>query len=632
MNLQAKASLACLIGFILVLPTFCDELYNASGTNNWTCTCSSSNQGNQSYLHASNCSTSCDCSPERGPIEGVWRCMCAADGFPKVAADSHEATCFTSCNCTSGFPSDSKPPRKHISSKVVVIILLLCVILTTLAFLASVICYVYRKEKFPNLPPLFSSVGETSWNSATNLISRTNYSFPETIVSIGSPINPIAGCFGRAFLCRSETGTICGTFVRFPYSVLENATDKFSNSNLIGVGGSSYVYRGQLNDGMSVAVKRLMTQAGPDADSVFTTEVELLSRLHHCHVVPLLGYCLEFQGKHAERLLVFEYMPNGNLRDCLDGVSGEDINWDTRVAISIGVARGLEYLHDAAAPRILHRDIKSTNILLDENWRAKITDLGMAKPLRADGVPSSSSSPARMQGTFGYFAPEYAMVGRASLMSDVFSFGVILLELITGRKPIYKLANKGEESLVLWAMPHLQDSRQVILDLPDPRLKGNFLEEDMQIMAYLAKECLLLDPDARPTMSEVVQILSTIAPDKSRRRNIPVNHFQMSSADSMKSEPQRETPADIAELTAGTAQQRQAVSSGCSAAQDLLPVDTKYTLCLDGNNVEPDGVPTEYMERVTVMRSKTESWCALDDEIVDLTEPRYESFSVANVN
>lgn len=98
----------------------------------------------------------------------------------------------------------------------------------------------------------------------------------------------------------------------------------------------------------------------------------MLSRLHHCHVVPLVGYCLEFRGKHAMRLLVFEFMPNGNLRDCLDGVLGEGVNWDTRVAIAIGAARGLEYLHEAAAPRILHRDIKSSNILLDENLNAKV--------------------------------------------------------------------------------------------------------------------------------------------------------------------------------------------------------------------------------------------------------------------
>ena len=206
-------------------------------------------------------------------------------------------------------------------------------------------------------------------------------------------------------------------------------------------------------------------------------QVELLSRLHHYHVVPLIGYCSEFHGKHAERLLVFEYMSYGNLRDCLDGELGEKMTWNIRISLALGAARGLEYLHEAAAPRILHRDVKSTNILLDENWHAKvsqqvfasvrpnvnlnvhkhclqITDLGMAKCLSSDGLQSGSSSPTMgLQGTFGYFAPEYAIAGCASPMSDVFSFGVVLLELITGRKPIQKPSNnKGEESLVIWVI------------------------------------------------------------------------------------------------------------------------------------------------------------------------------------
>lgn len=194
-------------------------------------------------------------------------------------------------------------------------------------------------------------------------------------------------------------------------------------------------------------------------------------------MVPLIGYCSEFHGKHAERLLVFEYMPYGNLRDCLDGELGDKMTWNIRISLALGAARGLEYLHEAAAPRILHRDVKSTNILLDENWHAKvskqkhknlfyhlpmslnvcvfvlqITDLGMAKCLSSDGLQSGSSSPTiGLQGTFGYFAPEYAIAGCASPMSDVFSFGVVLLELITGRKPIQRPSNnKGEESLVIW--------------------------------------------------------------------------------------------------------------------------------------------------------------------------------------
>ncbi|RVW38837.1 Receptor-like serine/threonine-protein kinase NCRK [Vitis vinifera] len=544
MKLPVEVALACLISLLGIQLSLCDVLSDTSNINKWTCTCSSANQGSQNYILAGNCSTSCDCSPAGGGSTGDrWTCICAADGFPKVASDSGHTSCFTACNCTSGSPNEDAPARrKHISSK----------------------------EKCPIQPPVFSSDKETSCNSATNLISHKINSVPESRVDIGSPINSLTGCFHKASsLFRSKTGTIHETIVQFSYYELENATNKFSNSNLIGVG-----------------------------EAAMFIVIELLSRLHHCHVVPLLGYCSESQGKHAQRLLVFEYMLNGNLRDCLDGDSGKNMDWATRVSIALGAARGLEYLHEAAAPRILHRDVKSTNILLDENWRAKITDLGMAKRLRADGLPSCSNSPARMQGTFGYFAPEYAIVGRASPMSDVFSFGVVLLELISGRKPIHKSTNKGEESLVIWATPRLQDSGRVMSELPDPHLKGNFPEEEMQIMAFLAKECLLLDPDARPTMSEIVQILSTIAPDKSRRRNIPVNFFQ--------------SPVDVELRRAGTNKW----TDRCS-----LPLDIDRTLCIGDSQTKAVSVSAEYIERLIIMTSNARSWRGPADETVDLTEP-----------
>jgi len=253
----------------------------------------------------------------------------------------------------------------------------------------------------------------------------------------------------------TKQGKIPGTITRFSYIELKKATNKFSSNNLIGHGGSSNVYRAQLKDGRVVAVKKLNMHEGGGSisESGFLSEVDLISRLNHCHLVSLLGYCLEFQGKACTKLIVFEYMGNGNLRDCLDVTvshSKHSLDWNTRVRIALGIARGLEYLHESAAPRILHRDIKSTNILLDDDYVPKITDLGMAKRLAHDGLISCTSSPARMMGTFGYFAPEYAIVGRGSLKSDIFSFGVVILELITGRKPVHKSSKKGDESLVLW--------------------------------------------------------------------------------------------------------------------------------------------------------------------------------------
>ncbi|KAJ8751346.1 hypothetical protein K2173_016537 [Erythroxylum novogranatense] len=607
MKNQVGLAIACAVGLICIQQGLCvgeDEHPTTTDLNNWTCTCASPFQRNESYVK-SNCSGSCDCSPAAGPSDIIWNCKCAAEGFPKVVADNHDTTCFTACNCTTGPVEEALASRNHTSSRrIVVIILLLCVVFATLAFVAAITCYVYQKDKCPVQASVFSPDRETSCNSATNLISHRASSVSESKVSIYFPANSFSGCFGKpSLLYRSKAEIIHGTVINFSYSELEYATDKFSHSNLIGLGGSSYVYRGMLKDGRTVAVKRLKAQEGPDVDSVFLTEVGLLSRLHHCHVVPLIGYCSELFGRNSERLLVFEYMPNGNLRDSLDGSLGENINWETRVAIAIGAARGLEYLHEAAAPRILHRDVKSTNILLDKNWRAKITDLGMAKHLRDDGVPSSSSSPARMQGTFGYFAPEYAMIGRASLMSDVFSFGVVLLELITGRHPILETTTKGEESLVLWATPYLQNSKRVTTELPDPRLKGNFREEELQIMAYLAKECLLLDPDARPTMSEVVQILSTISPDKTRRRNIPVNLFQMSPISSTK--------------------------TGFPLEVDNEALDFDHSVVK--REAVAETVSTEHMERLILLTSKARSWRATDDEAVDLMEPRLESFCMVNL-
>lgn len=631
MKFHVEVVLACVFSFICIHQSLCDEIPNTSAIKDWTCECFS----NQSYAIVSNCSTSCDCSQDGGSL---WTCKCPADRLPKVAADGQYTNCFAACNCTFGSLSDAQSSKKHVSNKVVVFVLLLCVILTTLAFLSSVACYFYRKDKSTIQPPGFTSDRETSFNSATNLISYKTYSLPETKNGVNSPIKHITGCFHRSScLLGNRAETIRGVIVQFSYSELHDATENFSNSNLIGVGGSSYVYRGKLKDGKIVAIKRLKTQKGPDAEFVFLTEIEVLSRLNHCHVVPLVGYCTESRRKHAERLLVFEYIPNGNLRDCLDGASGKKIDWATRVGIAIGAARGLEYLHEAAAPRILHRDVKSTNILLDDEWRAKITDLGMAKHLRVDGLSSCSNSPARMEGTFGYFAPEYAIVGRSSLKSDVFSFGVVLLELITGRLPIYNQSGKGEESLVIWATPRLQDSRRIITELPDPKLDGKIPEEELQLMAYLAKECLLLDPEARPTMGEVVQILSTIAPERSRRTNIYVNFSQRSSTYGTHSEEYIDIP-DCSHISkqhmhtqsSEDAEELKRVVSCNLSGRQSLPLDVNHT-AIRNVDKEESRTSVEYMERLVLLASKARSWRASDDAMVDLTEPRFESFCMGNV-
>ncbi|KAL8247310.1 hypothetical protein R6Q59_008526 [Mikania micrantha] len=601
MKLELDVVLACLISLICIHHIHCDEISGTPGINNWTCTCYANKLNKQTAI-PTNCSSSCACSSE-GTSQNKWKCICSGGRLPEVAA-AQESNCFVSCNCNSGTLSESDSSKKQFSSKAILIILLLCMLVTTLAIFSSIMCYVYRKHKVSKQLPLSSYDKDTSYSSNTNLISYKTASIPESKVSSHSPTNIITGCLQKtSFFFRKQTRTVHGTITDFSYSELETATNKFSDSNLIGVGVSSHVYYGQLRDGRLVAVKRLKAQGGPDAEVTFLTEIELLSRLHHCHVVPLLGYCLEHHGKQSQMLLVFEYMLNGNLRECLDGVSEKCLDWGSRIAVAIGAARGLEYLHEAAAPRILHRDVKSTNILLDENWRAKITDLGMAKSLASDDLPSCSSSPARMQGTFGYFAPEYAIVGRASLMSDVFSFGVVLLELISGRHPIYKSPNKGgEESLVIWATPLLHDSKRVSKELPDPRLKGKFEEEELQVMAYLAKECLLLDPDARPTMSEVVQILLTIAPEKSKRRNFSFDRYQDYTV----------------RMDHATEEVLQTSMSGSYSSESLHAEE---------NNDNDSGEKLKQM-----MFPPTSSDVEDDESPVDLTEPWFESFCISSAS
>ncbi|XP_065045747.1 receptor-like serine/threonine-protein kinase NCRK isoform X2 [Musa acuminata AAA Group] len=626
MELHSRVALASISWLLLIQFTSCEDTRDQPDTVKWTCVCAAGPIAASNYTPASNCSESCGCTPG-GSDRSTWNCSCAILG-PQVPGDIHDTTCFTTCNCTSDPTGTSVAAKKHLSNRGVLVILLLCVVLATIALLAVAAYCFYYKDRLSMRQVQISSEKDSSWNSTINLISHRSASFPQQRNKIGLFFKPISGVIQKlTYIFGSGSGILPGVIVQFSYVELEQATNRFSDNNLIGVGGSSNVYCGQLKDGRIVAIKKLRPLGGSEADSEFLYEIELISRLNHCHVVPLLGYCIETQGRQLERLLVFEYMPNGNLRDCLDARGGkEPMDWETRVRIALGAAKGLEYLHEAAAPRILHRDIKSTNILLDDNYRAKITDLGMAKHLMTDDLTSCSSSPARMLGTFGYFAPEYAIVGRASRKSDVFSFGVVILELITGRKPIFKSSNKEEDSLVIWATSRLQNSKLVVSELPDLLLKGKFPEEEMQIMGHLARECLQWDPDLRPTMSEIVQILLTIAPDKSRRRYIPTGNTLLwsSYSHSIRGTSGSQTP----EVAVERKDPNRAVSGRCHNPCSL-PMPVERDSCGDHQAKPELAVSAEHMERLILLTSNGRSWRSSDDETVDLTEPRLESFMQA---
>ncbi|KAK9664042.1 hypothetical protein RND81_14G015800 [Saponaria officinalis] len=611
--------------FLVLIQQITSQPSNTSETS-WTCLCSSTPQKSQSSIITDDCSGFCDCTTADS-IDNKWSCVCAGGQLPHLATENHHNGCFKGCNCTSGSGSESNIPRKNISSKVAVIVLSVCLVLSTLALIASLACYLYKKHQ--QNPQKALPDKASSYNSATDLIRHKSLSQPPSRFTDGFLANSKEECINIASLFfRRNRQKTCGAAFRFPYFQLEQATNKFSEANLIGVGGSSLVYRGFLQDGKTIAVKRLKTSKETDSDSEFFKEVELLSRLHHCHIVPFLGYCTVSSGKRRERLLVFENVPNGNLRDCLDGATGKFLDWRARIAIALGAAKGLEYLHEAAAPQILHRDVKSTNILLDENWRAKVTDLGMAKHLSSDGFASCCSSPDRIQGTFGYFAPEYVIVGKGSLKSDVFSFGVVLLELITGRAPIFNISD-NDESLVIWAAPRLQNSKRVISELPDSQLRGNFPEEEMQVMAYLAKECLLLDPESRPSMSEVVQVLSTIAPDKSRRRTFSTSFFQNLSLDNTKSDsPSPSSSTNQVEVVVDSEELKQMCPSRWSSR--TLSYDADQNLVADSIAQPIHLSSVQYIDRLLYLTSNGRSNTNADDEMVDLTEPRLETFCIEN--
>ncbi|CAM6024582.1 unnamed protein product [Sphagnum balticum] len=286
----------------------------------------------------------------------------------------------------------------------------------------------------------------------------------------------------------------------FTIEELAAATGGFSNENLLGEGGFGKVYKGTLPSGAIVAVKQL-TVGGGQGDREFRAEVEIISRVHHRHLVSLVGYCV----LDTQRILVYDFVANDTLERNLHGAGMPTMDWPTRLKIGLGAARGLAYLHEDCHPRIIHRDIKSSNILLDENFEAQVADFGLAK-LSSDTHTHVST---RVMGTFGYLAPEYAASGKLSDRSDVYSFGVVLLELVTGRRPIDACQPPGEENLVEWARPKLSHILEggSLEELVDSKLEGEYDESEMFRMIETAAACVRYSALKRPRMAQVVRAL-----------------------------------------------------------------------------------------------------------------------------
>ncbi|CAN1156783.1 Receptor protein-tyrosine kinase CEPR1 [Linum perenne] len=296
--------------------------------------------------------------------------------------------------------------------------------------------------------------------------------------------------------------------------ILEAMVDK----NIVGHGGSGTVYKIELSSGEVVAVKRLWSKRSKDSasedvqlvlDKELKTEVETLGSIRHKNIVKL--YCY-FSGLDVN-LLVYEYMPNGNLWDAIHK-GWIHLNWPTRHQIALGVAQGLAYLHHDLLPPIIHRDIKSSNILLDINYHPKVADFGIAKVLQAIGGKDSTTT--LIAGTYGYLAPEYAFSSKATTKCDVYSFGVVLLELITGRKPVE--AEFGENKNIIYWVSTKVETKEGVMEVLDKKLSGCFRDEMIQVLR-IAIRCTYKNPSLRPTMSEVVQLLIEADPYRYKSSN-----------------------------------------------------------------------------------------------------------------
>ncbi|KAK9673397.1 hypothetical protein RND81_12G165100 [Saponaria officinalis] len=286
----------------------------------------------------------------------------------------------------------------------------------------------------------------------------------------------------------------------FAVAELEKATDNFNDNRILGQGGQGTVYKGMLMDGKIVAIKKAK-KVDESQVGQFVNEVVILSQINHRNVVKLLGCCLETEVP----ILVYEFVPNGTLYEHIHGRSEDfHVTWKMRLQIAAESAGAVAYLHSSSSAPIYHRDIKSTNILLDEKYRAKVSDFGTSKAINIDQTHVTTV----ILGTYGYLDPEYFQSNQFTEKSDVYSFGVVLVELITGKKPICPTGDGGWISLSTEFLTHMENSR--LLDMLDARIIDEGKENEFMAVAELARKCLNMNGKLRPTMKEIAVQLDGI--------------------------------------------------------------------------------------------------------------------------
>ncbi|ERM95272.1 hypothetical protein AMTRI_Chr04g182710 [Amborella trichopoda] len=280
----------------------------------------------------------------------------------------------------------------------------------------------------------------------------------------------------------------------FSYQEIAQATNNFHPGHIVGRGGYAEVYKGYLSDGKTIAVKRLAKDMDEKKEKEFLIELGVIGHVCHPNTAYLIGCCIE-NGLH----LIFNFSPHGSLASVLHGRNSELLDWPIRYKIAAGVARGLHYLHKCCKHRIIHRDIKASNVLLGEDFEPQISDFGLAKWLPKQWTHHSVTP---IEGTFGYLAPEYFMHGIVDEKTDVFAFGVLLLEIISGRRPV----DVSKQNLLSWAKPLLESGN--INALVDPKLGGKYNMEEVQRLVLTASYCVRQSAIWRPSMTEVLQLIS----------------------------------------------------------------------------------------------------------------------------
>ncbi|XP_038879441.1 receptor-like serine/threonine-protein kinase ALE2 isoform X2 [Benincasa hispida] len=385
-----------------------------------------------------------------------------------------------------GVDVQNRQHKDRLSGGMIAIVALSTTIAVVLC-VATAWILLFKRNDGPCQPKPTPNVLLTSLNKPSGAGGSVMATMPSSAsLSFGSSIAPYSG--------SAKT---------FSASDIEKATNNFDPSRILGEGGFGRVYRGVLEDGTEVAVK-VLKRDDHQGGREFLAEVEMLSRLHHRNLVKLIGICIE----ERSRSLVYELIPNGSVESHLHGFDKETapLDWEARIKIALGAARGLSYLHEDSSPRVIHRDFKSSNILLEHDFTPKVSDFGLARTAMDE---ESRHISTRVMGTFGYVAPEYAMTGHLLVKSDVYSYGVVLLELLTGRKPVDMSQPPGEENLVAWARP-LLTSKEGIDVIIDKSIDSNVPFENIAKVAAIASMCVQPEVSHRPFMGEVVQALKLV--------------------------------------------------------------------------------------------------------------------------